>query len=58
MPTRQAIRAANAADTALYEHVVETFEDRLKRACEYVASRCLQKLPGGPEPGAEEDEEA
>jgi hypothetical protein len=58
MPTRAAIRAANAADTALYEHVVETFDERLKRACEYIAARCLQKVPESAEPGAEEDEEA
>jgi hypothetical protein len=51
LPTRQAIRAVNAADTALYEHAVETFDDKLERACDYIASRCLQKLPEGAEPG-------
>ena len=47
------IRAANAADAALYEHVRETFDDRLRRACDYVASRCLGALPdaGAADPG-------
>lgn len=44
-PTRQAIRAANAADAELYEHVRETFDDRLKRACAYIGERCLERLP-------------
>jgi hypothetical protein len=42
--TREAIRRANATDAALYAHVVETFDARLARACELIASRCL-RLP-------------
>ena len=47
--TREAIRRANDIDAALYAHVVETFDARLARACELIASRCL-RLPevGGP----------
>lgn len=56
-PTRQAIRAANAADTALYEHAVQTFDDRLARACAYIAEHCLERLPGAPDAG-EVDEDA
>ncbi len=39
--TREAIRRANGVDAALYAHVVETFDDRLARACDYIAERCL-----------------
>lgn len=45
MPTRQAIGAANATDAALYEHVCETFDDKIKRACDYIGTHCLEKLP-------------
>jgi hypothetical protein len=40
--TREAIRRTNAADVALYEHVVETFDDRLARACDYIGANCLR----------------
>lgn len=41
--TREAIRRANAIDAALYAHVVETFDDRLARACELIAAHCLRR---------------
>lgn len=46
-PTRQAIRRANAADSTLYDHVVETFEERLAGACAYIGTRCLAPLAEG-----------
>lgn len=39
--TREAIRGANATDAALYRHVVETFDERLARACDRIAAQCL-----------------
>ena len=56
-PTREAIRHANHADTALYEHVLATFDVRLARACDYVAEHCLEALPGDGEAGEDEPEE-
>lgn len=44
-PTREAIRHANHADAALYEHAVATFDARLARACDYIAEHCLTPLP-------------
>lgn len=44
-PTRAAIRDVNAADTALYEHVRATFDERLERACDYIAAQCLEAMP-------------
>jgi hypothetical protein len=51
--TREAIRGANATDAALYEHVVETFDARLARACELIAARCLRPPAEAPEPASE-----
>ncbi len=44
--TREAIRRVNAIDAALYAHLVETFDDRLARACDYIAERCLAQEDG------------
>ncbi len=46
-PTREAIRHANDVDTALYEHVLATFDTRLAGACDYIAEHCLEALPDG-----------
>lgn len=46
-PTLRArILAANALDAELYERAAAQFDDRLKAACEYIASRCLMPLKG------------
>lgn len=40
--TIRAVREVNAVDTALHAHICAGFEDRLARACHYIASRCLR----------------
>ncbi len=49
--TREAIRGVNSTDVALYEHLVETFDERLARACDRIAAQCLAAGPG-PEGGS------
>ena len=41
---RKRILEDNAIDAALVARVAETFEDRLRRACGYIAERCLKPL--------------
>jgi hypothetical protein len=50
--TRDAIGRENAADAALYAHVVETFDARLARACDLIASRCLRQPDGASDAAA------
>jgi Sulfotransferase family len=53
--TREAIRRANAVDAALYAHVLETFDDRLARACDYIAEHCLAPPADAGDESAPED---
>ncbi|MFK7941741.1 MAG: hypothetical protein AB8B85_02325 [Paracoccaceae bacterium] len=45
-PMRDRILAANALDAELFARVTTGFEERLAKACEYIASRCLLPLKG------------
>lgn len=38
------IRAANAVDARLHQHVTAEFQNNLDRACQMIAQRCLQPL--------------
>lgn len=44
---RTRILAANRVDTELFARISEDFDDRLQRACDYIASHCLLPLEDG-----------